>query len=141
MKIKFLYFFFSLLLPTMTCAQGINFQLSKMKSSSFKCQVFFEVTNNSGLNITFGNADLTLKEKDGSIIDKDTLLFNRVKKGETVVADALVGEGNCSIIRSIEVQLRAVSVDGDMNYKMQNTWLPVVNSGKKSSLISNVVVK
>ena len=141
MKNKFLYFFLSLLIPTITCAQGIDVQLSKMQSGSYKCKVLFEVTNNSGLNITFGNADLTLREKDNSIISKDTLLFNRIKKGETVVADALVGEGNCSPISSIQVQIIAVSVDGDMDYKMQDKWLPIVNKGKKSSKFSNVVLK
>ena len=47
---------------------------------------FFNVTNSSGLNITFGNADITLLEKDGSIISKIGCFLRRIKKGETEVA-------------------------------------------------------
>ena len=39
-----------------TASQGIDFQLAKLKSGVYKCEVFFNVTNSSGLNITFGNA-------------------------------------------------------------------------------------
>ena len=43
-------------------------ELAKMDGGSFKWEVFFNVTNSCGVNITFGNADITLLEKDGSII-------------------------------------------------------------------------
>ena len=126
-------------------SQGIDFQLAKMKGGAWKCEVFFNVTNSSGLNITFGNADITLREKDGSIISKDTLLLNRIKKGETEVASALVGDGDfkakadCSIIKTIKLQLIYVKVDGEGTRSAQI--LSKVNGGKKSSRIAGVVVK
>ena len=127
-------------------SQGIDFQLAKMEGGSFKCEVFFNVTNSSGLNITFGNADITLLEKDGSIISKDRLLLRRIKKGETEVASALVGErdlanynADCSIIKTIKLQLIYVEVDGEGTRSAQI--LSKVNGGKKSSRIAGVVVK
>ena len=107
---------------------------------------FFNVTNSSGLNITFGNADITLLEKDGSIISKDRLLLRRIKKGETEVASRLVGErdkanynADCSIIKTIKLQLIYVEVDGEGTRSAQI--LSKVNGGKKSSRIAGVVVK
>ena len=91
------------------------------------------------MNITFGNADISLREKDGSIISKDTLLFRRIKKGETEVANALAGEKDCSPIKTIQIQLIAVSVDGDLI--TSGGVLSKVNDGKKSSSLSGVVVK
>jgi hypothetical protein len=113
--------------------------LAKMRNGAYKCNLFFNVTNNSGLNITFGNADITLREKDGSIIAKETLLFNRIKKGETEVADSLAGDKDCSPITNIKIQLIAVQVDGDL--KTSGPILYKVNDGKKSSSISGVIVK
>jgi hypothetical protein len=139
MKSKIIFAACSALFSSLVFAQGIDFQLAKMKSGGYKCEVFFNVTNNSGLNITFGNADISLREKDGSIISKDTLLFNRVKKGETEIATALVGDKNCSPIKTIQIQLIAVSVDGDL--KTSGPALSKANDGKKSSSVPGVVVK
>lgn len=120
-------------------AQGIDFQLAKMKSDGTFCEIFFNVTNKSGLNITFGNADIALREKDGSIIAKGTLLFRRIKKGEASVASSLVGDENCSPIKIIELQLIAVEVDG--NLTTSGPVLSKVNNGAKSSGVRGVVVK
>jgi hypothetical protein len=139
MKSKILFLSFGALFSSLVFAQGIDFQLAKMKSGSYKCEVFFNVTNNSGLNITFGNANISLREKDGSVIGKDTLLFNRVKKGETEIASALVGDKDCSPIKTIQLQLIAVEVDGDL--KTSGPVLSKVNDGKKSSNVAGVIVK
>jgi hypothetical protein len=140
MKIQSLMVILGLMASSLAHAQGIDFQLAKMKSGSYKCEVFFNVTNNSGLNITFGNADIALREKDGSIISKDTLLFRRIKKGQTEVATTLVtGGGDCSIIKTIRLQLIAVSIDGDLT--TSDKVLSNLNDGKKSSRISGVVVE
>jgi hypothetical protein len=139
MKCKIIFASFSALFSSLVFAQGIDFKLAKMKSGGYKCEVFFNVTNNSGMNITFGNANISLREKDGSIISKDTLLFNRVKKGETEIATALVGDKDCSPIKTIQLQLIGVEVDGDL--KTSGPVLSKVNDGKKSSSVPGVVVK
>jgi hypothetical protein len=139
MKYKIIFASFGTLFSSLVFAQGIDFQLGKMKSGSYKCEVFFNVTNNSGMNITFGNADISLREKDGSIISKDTLLFRRVKKGETEIATALVGDKDCSPIKTIQLQLIGVEIDGDL--KTSGPVLSKVNDGKKSSRVPGVVVK
>ena len=128
-----------LVLSTSAHAQGIDFQLAKMKSGNFKCEVFFNVTNNSGLNITGGNADISSREKDGSIISKDNLFFRRIKKGESEVVQSFVGDKDCSPIKTLQLQLFSVEVDGDRI--LSGSVLSKVNDGKKSSSVPGVVVK
>ena len=139
MKVKFFLFGFIAMFSSIIFAQGIDFQLAKVDSSSYKCELFFNVTNNSGLNITFGNADISLREKDGSIIAKDRLLFQRIKKGQTEVATTLAGEKDCSIIKTIRLQLTAVRVDGELT--TSDKVLSKLNDGKKSSRLTGVVVE
>ncbi len=55
-----------------------------------------------------------MKEEDGSIITKDNLVFKRIKKGATKVEEALVGIGDCSPIKIINIEVYTLAVDGDV---------------------------
>jgi hypothetical protein len=120
-------------------AQGIDFELNRAVSGSYKCDLIFEVKNQTNLNITFGNADITLREQDGTIISRDTLLFSRIKSGNSVGANALAGDESCASIKSIQIVIIAVEVDGKLT--TSGSVLNTVNSGRKSSRVSGIMVR
>jgi hypothetical protein len=139
MKINCVIVLLATMYSSSAYAQGIDFQLAKMESGKPFCAVFFNITNNTGLNITSGLVEMTLREKDDSIISKETLLFERIKKGETEAARSLVAGGNCSPIKTIRLQLAIVGIDG--NLTDSNRVLSKVDSGKRSSRVPGVFVK
>ena len=119
--------------------QALDYQLSKMQVIYSSCELFFDITNSSKLNITFGNTDVTLREGDGSIIDKGTLLFDRVKPGQTIAGKMLTREGDCSPIKSVQLNLRAVEING--NLTDSESVLSTLDSGRKSSKAGGVTVR
>lgn len=115
----------------------LDFTLTKIdgRSKGF-CTLYFDVVNNTGLNVTYGAIDVTSRESDGSIISKDTRVFKRIKKGDVEAIDGISSQ-DCGKIKTIKVSVVKVEVDGAWADKM----VPLADSGKRKSKIAGVELK
>jgi hypothetical protein len=137
--------FLSLMVAAIPCySQGIDYKLVKIdaKQKGF-CTIYFDVTNNTNLNVTGGWADITLREADGSIINKQQLLYKRIKKGETDAVES-IGAHSCGDLKIIQLKMTAVDIDGDLYAGARQgseRMISLANGGKRTSSIKGVTLK
>ena len=121
-------------------AQGVNFELNNMKAvGGDNCAMYYDVTNNSNIYIRHGFASTIIRDKDGIILEKGGLRFDRAKPHTTVVGEDDIYNLNCIEASSIEVILEEVEIAGD-TYSREKVPQELMN-GTNSSLISSVMVK
>jgi hypothetical protein len=137
---KIFFILISLNISMNLFAQGVDFELNNVNSSGRNrdCDLLFDITNKSDFNITAGSVKFTLREEDGSIIAVRSILFNRIKKNDTIAELIQVFDANCSIIKSIKVEMPIIQVDGAWQKQDVVTKL---NLGRRSSRINGITVK
>ena len=94
--------------------QGLNVNLKKInyEHNDF-CNFYFEVTNNTGFNITGGMISVIQKDQSGSIVDKGYIhITNPIKPSANSLLEMYAK--NCSLIASLNLNaLEAVMIDGE----------------------------
>jgi hypothetical protein len=88
------------------CAQNssLKIELYSMKvpgTNTAACELFWNITNQTGLNITTINFQTVLKEADGSILNSMSFQTARLKNEEEVSFRSLVGNP-CQEIKTIK---------------------------------------
>ena len=124
-------------IPSIGIAQNIDFTLTKIQGSVAGCRIYFDLQNNTGLNITSGRIDTTRRELDGSVISKAAFGFQRIKKGATE-AVFVVDLNACGEVREVKVSIVDLAVDGN---RVGEKTIFTIDNGLRKSNIKNVLLK
>ena len=125
-------------------SKGVDFRLDKVSetASDGVCELIFTVRNSTSANLTFGNYSLTGRDSEGSVTGTADILFNRIKPSEITSSDVLIRGTQCSEIKSLNIEVSAVQIDGILISNITDSQLiSKFDAGSKISRVIGVSIK
>ncbi len=120
--------------PTMIPSPaGISVVLNNARQNmNSNCDLFFEFTNRTGLNVTSAYASAILKNNSGRIMSSHAIIITFA--GRDVATVSHNNDVNCRDIDRLDIVFNTVFVDGFMRSDLAL----VANKGSRSSLVSYI---